>query len=49
LKMTKYSIEHSKSGRSKCKKCKEPLKKGELRIGVETEAGDSGKDYSTTT
>ena len=31
---TTYSIENAKSGRAKCKKCKEPISKGELRIGI---------------
>lgn len=41
-----YIIEPAKSSRSKCKKCKEPIEKGELRIGDETPAAQG--DYSTT-
>ena len=41
-----YIIEPAKSSRAKCKKCKEVIQKGELRIGDETPA-PSG-DYSTT-
>lgn len=33
----KYHIEEAKSGRSKCKKSKETIAKGELRIGMSTE------------
>ena len=29
----KYSIEHAKTARSKCKKCKTQIEKDELRIG----------------
>jgi len=32
--MPTYHIENAKSGRSSCKKCKEKISKGELRIGV---------------
>mmetsp|Transcript_2636 Transcript_2636/g.3029 ORF Transcript_2636/g.3029 Transcript_2636/m.3029 type:complete len:483 (+) Transcript_2636:35-1483(+) len=32
-----FHIEKAKSGRSKCKKCKEPIVKGNLRIGNTTE------------
>lgn len=45
--MSTYSIEHAKSGRSKCKKCKEPIPKGALRIGVETE-DTTGAGYTST-
>eukprot|EP00567_Pseudictyota_dubia_P001280 CAMPEP_0197466612 /NCGR_PEP_ID=MMETSP1175-20131217/65145_1 /TAXON_ID=1003142 /ORGANISM="Triceratium dubium, Strain CCMP147" /LENGTH=481 /DNA_ID=CAMNT_0043002661 /DNA_START=51 /DNA_END=1496 /DNA_ORIENTATION=+ len=31
---TTYSIENAKSGRSSCKKCKEKIGKGEIRLGV---------------
>jgi K+-transporting ATPase c subunit len=41
-----YIIEPAKSSRAKCKKCKEVIQKGELRIGDETPA--HGGDYSTT-
>ena len=31
---TTYFIEHAKSARGKCKKCKETIAKGELRIAT---------------
>jgi PHP family Zn ribbon phosphoesterase len=31
---TTYHIESAASGRAKCKKCKEPIAKGELRIAT---------------
>ena len=31
---TTYHIENAASGRAKCKKCKEPIVKGELRIAT---------------
>jgi len=31
---THYHIEHAASGRSKCKKCKDTIAKGELRIAT---------------
>jgi hypothetical protein len=31
---TTYHIENAASGRAKCKKCKEPIAKGELRIAT---------------
>ena len=31
---TTYSIENAKSGRASCKKCKEKIGKGEIRLGV---------------
>lgn len=37
---TRYTIELAKSGRSKCSKCKEPIQKGEMRIGTHSNNGD---------
>lgn len=37
--MSTYSIEEAKSGRAKCKKCKENIAKGALRIGAHANAG----------
>eukprot|EP00547_Thalassionema_nitzschioides_P006417 CAMPEP_0194201218 /NCGR_PEP_ID=MMETSP0156-20130528/1541_1 /TAXON_ID=33649 /ORGANISM="Thalassionema nitzschioides, Strain L26-B" /LENGTH=473 /DNA_ID=CAMNT_0038926351 /DNA_START=79 /DNA_END=1500 /DNA_ORIENTATION=+ len=44
----KYHIEEAKSSRSKCKKCKEPIGKGELRIGTTTERDAGGDSVSMT-
>ena len=30
-----YCLEKAKTGRSSCKKCKEKIQKGEIRLGVE--------------
>lgn len=35
-----YSIENAKSGRASCKKCKEKIGKGELRIGENVDNGE---------
>lgn len=43
---TTYHIENASSGRAKCKKCKEPIAKGELRIA--TNAYKEGKDVKFT-
>lgn len=45
--MSEYSIERAKSGRSKCKKCKVQIEKGELRLGTTVPAKDGG-DYGMT-
>jgi len=37
---TSYSVEHAKSGRAKCKRCKEPIAKDSLRIGSSYDRGD---------
>ena len=37
---TTFTIEEAKSGRAGCKKCKEKICKGELRIGSHSEADD---------
>jgi len=42
--MSTYHIEHAKSGRASCKKCKGKLEKGELRIGISS----MREDYSMT-
>jgi len=31
---TTYQLEHASSGRAKCKKCKNQIEKGALRIGT---------------
>eukprot|EP00804_Cyclotella_cryptica_P023395 CCRYP_000521-RA/>CCRYP_000521-RA protein AED:0.40 eAED:0.40 QI:206/1/1/1/0.87/0.77/9/1077/473 len=47
--MTTYFIETAKSGRAKCKKCKETLPKDALRIGTKSIDTRFGPDnYSTT-
>mmetsp|Transcript_23641 Transcript_23641/g.35163 ORF Transcript_23641/g.35163 Transcript_23641/m.35163 type:complete len:458 (-) Transcript_23641:1161-2534(-) len=38
--MSTYTIENAKSGRATCKKCKEKIGKGELRIGTHADLGD---------
>lgn len=38
--MSTYTIEHAKSGRATCKKCKNKIAKGELRIGTHADLGD---------
>jgi hypothetical protein len=43
---TSYHIEKAKSGRAKCKKCKVPIAKDELRIGASSEV--EGQDYQMT-
>lgn len=43
---TTYSIENAKSGRSSCKKCKEKIGKGEIRLGVSS-PGPGGFDLQS--
>jgi len=38
--MVTYSLEEAKSGRAGCRKCKEKIGKGDLRIGTHTEVDD---------
>ena len=40
--MSTYSIEEAKSGRAKCKKCKEKIAKGALRIGAHAGGDEEG-------
>lgn len=42
--MASYALENAKSGRASCKKCKEKIGKGDLRIGETIE----GVDFTTT-
>lgn len=44
---TTYHLENAASGRAKCKKCKETIAKGELRIS--THAYKEGQDFTFTT
>lgn len=44
--MSTYAIENSKSGRSKCKHCKETIAKGELRVQITTH--NEAKDMNMT-
>mmetsp|Transcript_16113 Transcript_16113/g.19686 ORF Transcript_16113/g.19686 Transcript_16113/m.19686 type:complete len:457 (+) Transcript_16113:117-1487(+) len=44
--MSTFHLENAKSGRASCKKCKEKIAKGELRIGETSEV--PGSDYTTT-
>eukprot|EP00934_Nitzschia_sp_Nitz4_P003434 Nitzschia sp. Nitz4//scaffold29_size155292//65550//67145//NITZ4_002656-RA/size155292-processed-gene-0.45-mRNA-1//-1//CDS//3329546442//3424//frame0 len=41
-----YSVEYAKSARSKCKRCKEPIAKGDMRIQVNVPADESGAGYA---
>ena len=43
---TTYSIEAAKSSQASCKKCKEKITKGELRIGIH--APNPNGDYNYT-
>ncbi|KAJ3117587.1 hypothetical protein HK100_000783 [Physocladia obscura] len=42
---TQYTIEHALSGRSKCKKCKETIQKGEPRYGTSKEGVNHGSIF----
>eukprot|EP01084_Bolivina_argentea_P027902 51840_1 len=46
-----FSVEHAKSNRSKCKKCKEKIPKDNLRMGVHTEKweDEDGNEWHGTT
>eukprot|EP00585_Thalassiosira_rotula_P005630 CAMPEP_0196151666 /NCGR_PEP_ID=MMETSP0910-20130528/34073_1 /TAXON_ID=49265 /ORGANISM="Thalassiosira rotula, Strain GSO102" /LENGTH=49 /DNA_ID= /DNA_START= /DNA_END= /DNA_ORIENTATION= len=43
---TTYVLENAPSGRAKCKKCKETIAKGELRIA--THSYKEGQDFKFT-
>lgn len=45
--MATYTIEKAKSGRAKCKACKEPIAKGDLRIQTSTNNGEYDLTHST--
>lgn len=45
--MATYTIEKAKSGRAKCKVCKEPIAKGDLRILTSTNNGEYDLTHST--
>ena len=37
---TRYVVEHAKSGRASCRKCKEKILKGAVRVGAISDVGD---------
>lgn len=44
--MATYQLEHAKSGRASCKKCKEKIEKRHLRVGIMTDV--PGEEYKMT-
>ena len=37
---TRYVIEHARSGRSACRKCKEKIAQGDVRVGAISDNGE---------